>query len=65
MATPRPPRAVTSSAVSSMVPGAPSRGDHPPRVNGSMMTWAIYRQGTAARWMLADLDAVLAPYTKR
>jgi len=33
-------------------------------VNGSMMTWAIYRQGTAARWMLADLDAVLAPYKK-
>jgi AcrR family transcriptional regulator len=31
-------------------------------LNGSMMTWAIYRQGTAARWMLADLDAVLDPY---
>ena len=33
-------------------------------VNGSMMTWAIYRQGTAARWMLADLDALLDPYKK-
>ena len=31
-------------------------------LNGSMMTWAIYRDGTAARWMLADLDAVLQPY---
>ena len=33
-------------------------------LNGSMMTWAIYREGTAARWMLADLDAVLEPYKK-
>jgi AcrR family transcriptional regulator len=33
-------------------------------LNGSMMTWAIYREGTAAKWMLADLDAVLEPYQK-
>ncbi len=33
-------------------------------VNGSMMTWAIYREGTAARWLVADLDAVLRPYKK-
>jgi AcrR family transcriptional regulator len=29
---------------------------------GSMMTWAHYREGTAAAWMRDDLDAVLAPY---
>lgn len=34
-------------------------------VTGSMMTWAIYRQGTAARWMLTDLDAALRPYRRR
>jgi hypothetical protein len=29
---------------------------------GSMMTWAFYREGTAARWMRDDLEAVLAPH---
>lgn len=31
-------------------------------VGGSMMAWAYYAEGTAARWMRQDLDAVLAPY---
>ena len=31
-------------------------------VSGSLLTWAIYRQGTAARWIRDDVDAVLAPY---
>jgi len=31
-------------------------------VGGSMLTWALYREGTAVRWMLDDLEAVLAPY---
>jgi AcrR family transcriptional regulator len=31
-------------------------------VGGSLMTWATYRQGAAARWIAADVDAVLAPY---
>jgi len=31
-------------------------------LNGSMLTWAFYREGTAARWMRRDLDAVLGPY---
>lgn len=31
-------------------------------LSGSMMTWAHYRQGTAAAWMRDDLDAVLAPH---
>jgi AcrR family transcriptional regulator len=29
---------------------------------GSMMTWAYYREGTAAAWMRDDLDAVIAPF---
>lgn len=33
-------------------------------LTGSMMTWAFYRNGPAANWMLADLDAVLAPYRR-
>jgi AcrR family transcriptional regulator len=31
-------------------------------LSGSMMTWAIYREGPAAHAMLADLNAVLEPY---
>lgn len=31
-------------------------------LNGSMLTWAFYREGSAATWMLRDLDAVLAPH---
>ena len=33
-------------------------------VNGSMMTWAFYHDGPAARWIRADVDAVLAPYVR-
>jgi len=32
---------------------------------GSLLTWAIYREGGAARWLRADLDAVLAPHLVR
>ncbi len=31
-------------------------------VPGSMLTWATYRTGMAAKWMRRDLQAVLAPY---
>lgn len=31
-------------------------------LSGSMLTWAFYREGTAAHWMRADLEAVLTPY---
>ena len=31
-------------------------------LGGSLLTWAFYRQGTAARWMREDVDAVLTPY---
>lgn len=31
-------------------------------ISGSLMTWAIYRQGSARRWIRGELEAVLAPY---
>ncbi|HYE87553.1 MAG TPA: helix-turn-helix domain-containing protein [Vicinamibacterales bacterium] len=33
-------------------------------VNGSMLSWAFYQEGTAAKWMRQDLDAVLKPYLR-
>ena len=34
-------------------------------LSGSMLTWAFYQEGRAARWMRTDLDAVLAPFLPR
>jgi AcrR family transcriptional regulator len=31
-------------------------------IAGSMLTWALYRKGSAARWIRTHVDAVLAPY---
>jgi AcrR family transcriptional regulator len=31
-------------------------------ISGSMMSWAFYQEGTAAKWMRHDLDAILKPY---
>jgi len=31
-------------------------------LSGSLMTWAIYRDGSAEKWLRDDLDAVIAPY---
>jgi AcrR family transcriptional regulator len=31
-------------------------------LSGSMLSWGFYREGTAAQWMRADLEAVLGPY---
>jgi hypothetical protein len=31
-------------------------------LSGSMMAWAFYRRGTAARWIRADLEATLRPF---
>ena len=31
-------------------------------IGGSMMSWAYYQEGPAAKWMRYDLDAVLKPY---
>jgi len=32
-------------------------------ISGSLMTWACYREGTAALWIRRNLDAVLRPHT--
>ena len=34
-------------------------------LSGSMITWGFYREGNAARWMRADLDAVLGPWLRK
>ena len=35
-------------------------------LNGSLLTWAFYQEGTAAKWLRRNTDAVLTPYlTKR
>jgi AcrR family transcriptional regulator len=34
-------------------------------LSGSMLTWAFYQQGTAAQWIRDDLNAVLAPYSRK
>jgi AcrR family transcriptional regulator len=31
-------------------------------ISGSLMTWACYREATAAEWIRRDLDAVLQPH---
>lgn len=31
-------------------------------IGGSMLSWAYYQEGGAAKWMRHDLDAVLKPY---
>jgi AcrR family transcriptional regulator len=31
-------------------------------LSGSALTWVIYQEGTATRWVRADLDALLEPY---
>lgn len=31
-------------------------------VSGSLMTWACYREGSAAKWIVRDLDIVLRAY---
>lgn len=33
-------------------------------VGGSMLSWAFYQEGSAAKWMRHDLDAVLKPYIR-
>jgi len=31
-------------------------------VNGSLLTWAVYREGPAEAWLARDVDLALAPY---
>jgi AcrR family transcriptional regulator len=33
-------------------------------ISGSMMTWACYREGSAAAWIRQDLEAVLRPHLR-
>jgi AcrR family transcriptional regulator len=32
---------------------------------GSLIAWAVFRQGSAVAWVRSDVDAVLAPYRSR
>jgi len=34
-------------------------------LRGSFLSWALYREGTAAQWLRADLDEMLRPYLNR
>ena len=34
-------------------------------LSGSLMTYATYQEGTAARWLRGNCDSVLAPYLKK
>jgi AcrR family transcriptional regulator len=34
-------------------------------LSGSILTWAFYQNGSAAQWIRADLEAVLAPYVQK
>jgi len=34
-------------------------------LSGSLLTWAIYREGTSTRWIRERVDAVLAPHLAR
>jgi AcrR family transcriptional regulator len=34
-------------------------------LSGSLISWGFYRQGTAAHWMRADLNAILAPWLRK
>jgi AcrR family transcriptional regulator len=34
-------------------------------VNGSLLTWAVEREGSAAQWLARDVDLALAPYLPR
>jgi len=34
-------------------------------LRGSFLGWALYREGTAADWLRADIDSMLRPYLAR
>lgn len=65
----------TRAGLQALIEDAVAAGELAPSVNaprlartieallsGSMMSWAMYLEGTAAQWMRDDLDAVLAPF---
>lgn len=32
---------------------------------GSLISWAVFREGSAAKWLKRDLDTLIAPYRRR
>jgi AcrR family transcriptional regulator len=34
-------------------------------LSGSLLTWAFYQEGAAAKWIHTDLEAILAPYLRQ
>ena len=34
-------------------------------IGGSLLGWAIYREGKAEAWILRDLDVLLSPYRRK
>lgn len=65
----------TRAAIAELLVDAATEGELAPAANtrklaravetalsGSLMTWAVYRDGAAGKWLRDDLDAVLAPY---
>jgi AcrR family transcriptional regulator len=65
----------TSAALRELLEAAVAAGELAPTVDtgalartvqvvlsGSLITWAFYRRGPAARWVREDLDAVLGPH---
>ena len=68
----------TRAALQGLVEAALEGGELEPKVeparlartietvlSGSLLTWGFYREGAAAKWMRADLNAVLAPWLRK
>ena len=34
-------------------------------IHGSLVTWALYREGTAQEWLRQDMQTLLAPYVRK
>ena len=65
----------TRAGLSGLLSAAVKSGELAPRVQpaqlartieavigGSMLSWGFYQEGSAAQWIRADVEAVLAPY---
>jgi len=55
----------TGAALQKLLKAAKDAGELLPTADprsGSMLSWAVHREGSAKGWMRADLEAVLAPY---
>jgi AcrR family transcriptional regulator len=68
----------TRAGLRRLVAAARGAGELSPKVNaarlartieavlsGSLLTWGFYREGAAAHWMRADLNAILAPWLRK